>query len=481
MKINKVFEKVNNLSPAAKASFWFVVSSIVLKGISFITTPIFTRVMEVADYGSASVFVTWENVISIFATLSLSGGVYNVAMTKFEKDVPSYTSSMLTLTALCTAITYTFCLLINVFAPSVFELNNAYLIFMALQTFLNAVTAFWLMQKRYSYKYKSVIAYTLSNAILGPVFALIAITLFPQNKAFAKVIGNGLPGILIGIVILIITYRKGKKFVSKKYWKYALNFNMPLLPHYFASIVLSASDKLMINSMVSSAHAGIYSIAYSICSIINIVMHSINNSMIPYTLQSIKKQNFKGLKKTINLCLLLMSAICVMVVMFAKEGIMIFATKSYLEASKFIVPLTFAVLIEFLIGIVGNIVFYYEKTVFMSRATIISALINIVLNYFGIKYFGYIAAGYVTAFSGFVKFILYYKGAKKYEKNLASIIDIKVILAIFVVYMLFAVYSIVFANSIVMRGGFLMCLLIATVLMRDKIITLIRNLKTSEE
>jgi len=481
MRIKEVFSKTNNLSPAAKASFWFVISNIALKGISFITTPIFTRVMEVADYGSASVFTTWESVISIFATLSLSGGVYNVAMTKFENEVDSYTSSMLSLTALSTIITYAVCLIINIVAPSIFELNNIYLIFMALQTFLNAVTAFWLMQKRFVYKYKSVIAYTLSIAILGPVFALIAIILFPQNKAFAKVIGSGLPGILIGIVILIDTYCKGKKFISKKYWKYALCFNIPLLPHYFSSVILSASDKIMINSMVSSAHAGIYSIAFSICGIINVVMHSINSSLIPYTLQSIKKMNFKGLKKTINICLFLMSVICIMVVMFAKEGILIFATKSYLEAVKFIIPLTFAVLIEFLVGIVGNVVFYHEKTGFMSKATIVSAAINIIFNYIGIKYFGYIAAGYVTAFSGFVKFVLYYRGAKKYEKNIDKIIDLKILAGIFLAYLIFALYGIIFKNNFIMRLGLVIIICVLLIVFKGKIIAFLQKIKNIEE
>ena len=71
-KIKSYLSKVNNMSPAAKASFWFIVSNIVLKGISFITTPIFTRLLDVADYGVSNLFITWEGIISIFATLSLS-------------------------------------------------------------------------------------------------------------------------------------------------------------------------------------------------------------------------------------------------------------------------------------------------------------------------------------------------------------------------------------------------------------------------
>ena len=93
--VTNFFHKLNSASPAAKASFWFVASNIILRGISFITTPIFTRLLDPSDYGITSVFTSWESVIGVFATLSLSGGVYNVAMLKYKDDVDGYTSCMI--------------------------------------------------------------------------------------------------------------------------------------------------------------------------------------------------------------------------------------------------------------------------------------------------------------------------------------------------------------------------------------------------
>ena len=209
-KIKSYLSKVNNMTPAAKASFWFIVSNIVLKGISFITTPIFTRLLDVADYGVSNLFITWEGIISIFATLSLSGGVYNVAMTKFEDDVDKVTSSLIGLTALSSILVYSVCIGVNLLFPNLFELNTGYLIFMWIQTFFNATTAFWLMRKRFTFDYKKVIAYTFTNAILSPVVAIIAVSLVEENKAYAKVIGSGLWPIIIGFIIMIMLVFKGK-------------------------------------------------------------------------------------------------------------------------------------------------------------------------------------------------------------------------------------------------------------------------------
>ena len=480
-KIKALFRKLNNLSPAAKASVWFVISNIALKGMSFITTPIFTRLMAVEDYGATSVFVSWEGVISIFATLSLSGGLYNVAQTKYEDDIEAYTSTMISLTFVASLLVYTACIIFNIFVPSVFELNTAYLLFMWIQTLTNAVISFWLMRKRFIYDYKSVIAYTFTNALLSPIVAIIAILLFPEQAAYAKVVGAGIAGILFGLILCAQSYAKGKKFYSGKYWGYALKFNLPLIPHYLSSNLLHSSDKLMINAMVGTAQAGIYGIAHSITGLISIITQAINYALIPYTLQSIKAKNFKGLKNTITGCTVLVAVVCIGVMLFAREGILIFATKEYLNAVWFIPPLTMTTLFAFIYGIVGNIMFYYEKTWQLSVITICCAFVNLVTNYFGIQYFGYIAAGYTTLLCGAIQMISYYFVIKRYEAHLKEIIDLKTFFMIIVVYFIFMIYSMIFTYNFWARIGLLAIILGLVIIFHKKIINLFKNMKKKEE
>lgn len=479
-KVKAFLTKLNSMSPAAKASFWFVVSNVVLKGISFITTPIFTRLLDVSDYGISSVFVTWEGVISIFATLSLAGGVYNVAMTKYEKDVDTLTSSLIGLTAVSSIMVYVFCILLNAVFPQVLELNTSYLIFMWVQTFTNAATTFWLMRKRYTYDYKKVIAYTFSNAILSPVVAIIAVNLTAENKAYAKVIGSGLWGIIIGVAIMALLIYKGKKLYHKEYWKYALNFNVPLLPHYLSQVMLNSADKLMLDFFVSAASAGLYSIAHSITGVVSIITQSINSSLIPYTLQSIKQGKVKKLYNVVLGCSVLVAVICELIVLFAREGILIFATEEYMDAVWFVAPLAFSVQVAFVTGLVGNIIFYYEKTKQMSIATMIAAVSNIILNYAGIKLFGFVAVGYATLITSFIHFFAYYFLAKKYEKNLDEIINIKVLLLIFAGFAFLMAYGLIFWNNLIMKIILLIVIMILVIIFRKNILNLFTTMKKKD-
>lgn len=56
------------------------------KGISFITVPIFTRLMSTEEYGTYTVYLSWLQILTIMTSLYLFNGVYDNAMAKYEKQ-----------------------------------------------------------------------------------------------------------------------------------------------------------------------------------------------------------------------------------------------------------------------------------------------------------------------------------------------------------------------------------------------------------
>ena len=84
--MRKLLVKYKSLPIQVKSSLWFTVSNVMQKGIQFFTVPILTRIMPAADYGKYSLFLSWYQIVSIFATLNLWNYVMNNGMLKFEKD-----------------------------------------------------------------------------------------------------------------------------------------------------------------------------------------------------------------------------------------------------------------------------------------------------------------------------------------------------------------------------------------------------------
>ena len=99
----------------------------------------------------------------------------------------------------------------------------------------------------------------------------------------------------IGLYFYVLNLYRGKYFFCKKYWLYALNFNLPLIPHYLSQSVLNQSDRIMINSMVGMGEAAIYSVAYSISTLMVLVTSAINSSFIPYTYKCIRDKKYTEL------------------------------------------------------------------------------------------------------------------------------------------------------------------------------------------
>ena len=84
--MNHLVNKYKNIPDAAKASLWFMICSILQKGLAFIAIPIYTRLLTTTEYGTFSVYNAWFSLASVFATLSISSEYYVIAVLKNNLD-----------------------------------------------------------------------------------------------------------------------------------------------------------------------------------------------------------------------------------------------------------------------------------------------------------------------------------------------------------------------------------------------------------
>lgn len=389
--------KYKGLSAPVKAALWFTLCNIMQKGISMITVPIFTRLLTAEQYGVYSVYNSWYTIIGVFATLNLYYGVFNNGMVKYPDKRDSFTSSMQGLTTTITGIFLIIFMVAQDFWCKVLDLSPLLVYAMFLELFFASAYSFWAARQRFEYKYISLVIVTLLIAVGSPLIGIVAV-LLSKHKAEARVLSFVLVQILVGLACYIYNLKKGKKFFHKEYWKFALAFNIPLIPHYLSQSILQQSDRIMISSMVGTDKAAIYSVAYSVSSLMILITSAINNSFIPYTYNSIKERKFSDLRSYTNSLITLVGAGTFFVVAFGPEVIKIFAPAEYYEAIWIIPPVSAAVYFMFLYPIFGNIEFYFEENKFVAMASILGAVANVILNYIFIKLFGYIAAGYTTLF-----------------------------------------------------------------------------------
>ena len=392
---NKIRNKYNKLPLPVKASLWFLICSFFQKGISVITTPIFTRLLSVEEYGKYGVFTSWENIINVFVSLNLCYGVYAQGLVKFDNDRKKFTSSMQALTFALLIFWSCSFLIFSDFFSQLLNLPKLYIIMMLLLIWFNSIFGFWASEQRVDYKYKFLVIITVISSMLNPIISIIGIK-YLKDKVLGRIMGGVLVGLLLYSWMFVYHLFKGKTFFSKKYWKYALLFNIPLIPHYLSQTILNVSDRIMINSMIGERETGIYNLAYSISLIMTLFNTALLQTISPWVYKKIKEKNIHKITNIGYMTLCLIAFVNLLLIMFAPEIIYIFAPKDYYDAIYIIPPVAMSVYFMFSYDLFAKFEFYYEKTDLISIATTTTAILNIILNYIFIRIYGYIAAGYTT-------------------------------------------------------------------------------------
>ena len=237
----------------------------------------------------------------------------------------------------------------------------------------------------------------------------------------------------------------------------------------------------MIGKMVGNVQAAYYSVSNTISNVIMLLVVAINNSLTPYIYKTINDNHPEKIKNKINPIVILIAVLSIITMAFAPEVISIFAGKEYMDAIYVIPPITASVYFIFVYYMFSTIEYYYEKTGFIAVATTISAILNLILNYFGIKLFGYYAAGYTTLICYICLAVCHYVFYKRIVKDkmpqLKEVYDIKLITIISFLVLVMMVLMTMIYNVLSIRYSIILFIILFVFIKRKYIINIIKTFK----
>lgn len=473
--INKYLKKYSQMPTPLKAAAWYFICSFFQKSISVLTTPIFTRLLNTAEYGRYSVFNSWLGIVSIFTTLRLYLGVYEQGIIKFEKERAVFSSSLQGLTLTLVAAWTVIYVLFRDFWNNIFSLTTVQVLAMLIMIWTTAVYYFWAAEQRVIFNYRKLVALTvfvsLAKPIVGIVFVLLA-----EDKVTARILGLLLVELIAYSGLFVVQMKRGGKFFSAKYWKYCVWFNLPLIPHYLSQAILSSSDRIMINDMVGEEKAGIYSLAYAVSMVMLLFNTALSQTISPWIMQKIKDKKIEETEPIVYMSLVIIATVNIGLIAFAPEVVAIFAPKSYGEAIWVIPPVAMSVYFIFSYDVFSYIEFYYEKTKLIMLASTIAALANIILNYVFIRIFGYFAAGYTTLLCYMVYAFAHYVFMRRICKSYMdgkSVYDSLILLKITISFLILGFCFLFVYKFFVIRCVLIFLLMLIMFIKRKKIIDII--------
>lgn len=432
----KLLDKYSNMPTEVKASMAYTICNILTRCLSFITLPLFTRLMTTEDYGLSTVYASTAAIVAIFTSLQLPYGTLSTAMIKFKDDRKGYLSSICSITAVLTIFYLLCCILLKNAMVKWLDLPFSLIILIGIEMLFTTVTSAWMGYQRFEFKYKSVVLVTLGTSIVGVIVSLIAVVV-SSEKGIAKVYSYSFVACTVGFILFIWILKNGRKPFEKKYWKFALSFNIPLIPYYLSQVVFNQSDRLMINNICGRGYAAIYGVAYNLAMILTFVVTSIHSSYTPWIFERIGRRELQDNRKV---TVLLSSGIAFMllgIIALAPEVIYVMAGEQYASAVWVVPPVTMSLLLLYYSDLFDCLLFFYEAKIFLAIGAIVSAVINIILNYIFIPRFGFVVAGYTTLISylllALIDYLYMLKICREHDID-KNLYNIKGLILVFIVF-----------------------------------------------
>ncbi len=392
-----------------KSGIWYTVSSIAIRAVAIITSPIYTSMLTTKNYGRANTFNSYVEVINIITCLCI---VYSIGRAKidFKEKFDEYMSALQGLSS-----SFAFCVLIlaTIFREQISGIIKYEVpLVMALFVYLVIYPSVQYMQEkcRFEYKYRENIAISLITCIGTVVLSITLMYFFNDKRYIGKILGTILPTFLMGIGFYINILRKGKVFYNREYWGYALKIGLPMIPHALALVVLAQIDRIMIQNICSDADAGLYIYGYSIATLLAIFTNAIGQAWLPWLneqLASGNRDRIKTLQKKLVLlgCFLSLGFITV-----APEALMVLAprAKDYWVAKWVIPPVALGTLAQYFYTNYVNIELFHKRTPIIAASSVMAAIANAIMNALMIPRYGYVAAAYTTLVSYLLLMLFHY-------------------------------------------------------------------------
>ena len=371
------------------------------------------RVLEEHEFGSWGLFLGTATILNIARDSLIKNTLVKFLSSADEIDKPNIMTSALVIniliTLLCVVINTVLAIPLSEFweesqLVNVFYVYNIVYILNGLLTQLNAI-------EQANLNFKGVFISSILNQ--GLFFAYIFICYLFNLK---------LPLIHLVIILIIgsvfsnaVAYRYVKKNlvfakkVSREWVNKLFNYAKYSFGTSISSILSSTIDKFMLGGMVNTVAAGAYDIVIRIINLVDIPTNAMATIVFPQSAKRIDSEGKEAIKylyeRSVGAILAILLPGIIFLFFFADIVIYLLADGKFPESAAMLkVTIIYIVVLPYGRQF-GAILDSIGKTKVTFYLVLIISTLNLTLNYFFIKEFGYMGAPYATLIANIVGFV----------------------------------------------------------------------------
>lgn len=445
---------------AVKAGLGYTIGNVLIKGINFISIPIFSRLLSTEEFGIYNVFISYETILFTLIGLAIHTSIRS-AKVKFQDKIDEYTSSVILIYFINLLLCFILAIFFGETLSRMLDLEKIYIFLLIVYAFSSAIIYLYNNRISLDYSYKKYLLISLLSTIGNILISLILIHfVFSAKKDLGRVVGATISIVVICIGIIINLFKKSYPRYKKTYWSFALHYSIPIVPHSISQVLLAQFDRIMIKLLVSNSAADIFSLAANIKLILTIITDSITTAWSTWFYEKMGNDSINEIKKRAKQLLILFSVLCIGLISISPELVLILGGKQYDLAKYIAIPMVIDAFILFIYNIIVQAEFYKNKTLYIMYGTVGVAILNAIITYFFIKKYGFIAAAYTTLFSYFCYLCVHlFISRKVIGFYIISLKDITISMLMVVI---IAIFDLLYIYNIFLRWG--LCLIVIIIL-----------------
>ncbi len=392
-----------------KVAFFNILSTLLLRGLSIITAPLFSRMLGPDGYGIVSIYNVWMGALQIVFTLNTFSTIVNARVEYPEEQQDAYHSAILGLSLAAFTV---FATLVLIFLEPVAKLMKLPQLVVGLMM-VHVLAAFFInfIHTKFTYEYRSDLNCFLS--VLVAVLVLVLSVLLirwvgPEFDYYGRILALVITNVLVGFPAAIYVLSKGKTLYNREYWVFCLSLCLPLVFYNLSDLILGYTDRLMLQQMMSETMVGQYSLASVFGNIMFTIFTALNNSWVPFFFEDYKKGDRERVHGQAKNYLELFTVLSIGFVLLTQEIYHVFASREYWMGTALVPFFVMGFYFNFLCTFPVNIEYYHKKNKITAVVTILAAVVNIGLNFLLIRRLGPLGAVISTAISHGVQLLLHY-------------------------------------------------------------------------
>lgn len=379
--------------------------SVLQKALPFITLPIITKMLsDTSSYGIADMF----NLIISFGSAVAILGMYDAIFreffedkenTKYQKEVTSTGLNIVLVSSVAIMILIlffnkqlSFYLFNDIKYKKLIMLSGIGILISSLNSIIIAPTR---MRNQRKVFFITGISFPLIGFLI--TYFCIKIGYTYEALIYGTVLMN-----LISLVTFFLLNHKdfSLKIFNKKAAKELFKIGLPLVPTFLIYWIFHSMDRIMINKMIGSSELGIYSVGSKVSSVSQLIYSAFAGGWSYFSFSTMRdEKQVKLISNTFEYLGIISFIAFIISKPFVSPIFNFFFTGDYIRGQEVFSYLFLSPLILMLFQTIGSQVIIIKKSYLSTLILFVGAVVNIILNYYLIKYFGIKGAAFSTLMS----------------------------------------------------------------------------------